>query len=480
MKVLRQLLILATLLHVSVVWSQEFNVSPNLPQAATQVAKKIAQKLKSHQPNVGHMGIAVLAFGDEKRKITAQMGNLSTVMQGEIIKSLKEAIKKEELDKFDVLRYSQIENVFKGTSPLGLTDKDPSAAREVLEEIDGVDIAVVGHFKFNGSDTSVLPKKLTISSTIVLPNTTEKVTHQVFTSDIKDLMGDGTDPDEFQLENRIVAEIYALPKGYPLLSSVENYTKLPLKLCKDHSSKFFGKLVLVIDKDKYEGRPYFIKLINTGEPFHPASAEANNEPYTIPDKNRLFSVSAYVDGVSVFYNKVITAGVVTYEKDIRHPAYVSRPILTGKGQRYSSNGSNPRLGEGTIVSTSGTDGSTWTVRGFIRANLTDPPSSTADLFLFGTAEDSIGAEFSTGNRSQIGLISLFTYTERLSSDQTFGAVAEPEAGTEPGPTIPFPLVKTSIQNYHQEIYEVLQIFYRYSDSDSLPMDPDDLVPFEPN
>lgn len=461
------------------------DVNSNLDKAAIYISNKVVEKLKTSLPVSGKHRVAVFAFGDKNRNHPKQMGDLGVLLQGQTISSLKDALANATesgiglTTKFSALSYDQISAVF-ASSPGdvgGLNDQNIDLARSVLADA-RLDVGIVGHFKFDGSKVSAasLGDTATVSVTVILPSDVKTFDFKIKVSEIllHILPGVGRKPDR---ASRFKVEILAQPVG----SSA--FEVIPIQKVTDESHALFNTLILPVDKAKFEGRQYKIRITNNGASrvaYLDGSSPGIQKGQLISntdakEKDRVFLLAGYVDGVSTIKRRnVRRSGVESYDKDVRNYPMVRKYILTGPGRTFTPSGGfdSARFRDANLTDSAGFGHSQLNVTGFLKVR-PDGWQSTGAAFVFGDSADSVGQEFVGTGVSQIGIISLYFFAEKYSDDRT-ATMASPipaGAGTVEGDDLPTPTIPVGVKNIYPIPVETWHIIYRYKTAGDPRMTP---------
>lgn len=410
-----------------------------------QVAEKMAPQIR--QKVVAKVGgqqcrVAVFPFGDSDGKVTLDLYEPNTVLQGELIVNLMKLSQ----GKYLVLDKPGLQKEFRaaGTDPSGVASNDPKNTAAILKKI-GVDVAVVGSIdaKSTAQVAKDRLKKVNVSLTMVYQDgTAEQLAGEASAKEIT--------PPDTKFSTRFRVQLFLTGGGAT--------TELPLVTSKNGDSKLFNVMFAEIPDTLAFGTDaasYKIRVSNTGEP----PVKFGNPR----DKERLYGVAVLVDGVNSHYQD---RGDGTAGPVVVHPRNAAKWVLSGPGQRLVPDPTRPNGYRLDRVADAGH--SVIDVPGFQK------DAKTADKFLFAPARESIAE--TVGITNDIGVISVYFYPEDLDGDvQVFFVNQGMSLGTKPGAPVNNP-VFTVKPKMKPEPVEVWRIFYRKKGD--CPIRPEDRIPIE--
>ena len=469
----------------------------NIPGASEYIAGQVITKLGENLPAAGKSRIAVLAFGDQNRKYTTQMGSLGIQLQGQTIETLKTRIENNSTvaTKFSVASYEFLSETFLHSSndPGGLSDKNIGLAREVLLG-EGFDVGIVGHFGFEGGSLNKesLGETINCFVTAIFKNQKYEFSFELKTSEVllhvttipkpklpEASSGPGPSGVGPNIASRFKVEFFGKARGS---SQFEN---IPLHIVTD--GPLTNTLLLPVDENRFKGQPYYIRVTNKADnlikvldqKYARQNADGtrplNGEVLSDREKERLFLLAGFIDGVSIFKRKRRSSdGIVSYEKDIRSYAFTRKYVLTGPTYKLVSKpgyeDESGRLANWALAHNPRfkSDHSELKIEGFLKP---EGQKSMSGQFIFGDASESVGQEFVGTGVSQIGIVSLFFFAEKFTDDI---AIFEPRvasefnrsAGTREGDDIPTPTFSGSVKNIYKVPVETWQISYHYTGNGS--------------
>jgi hypothetical protein len=418
----------------------------NLAVAGEELGKEIAGYLKSAGLGDGHMLVAVFRFGNAANSVPQELSAPTLQLQGHLIDTLGKALGGSG-SKFNVLDVETIDTYTGGS--IALKYEDPAFTRLKASQ-KNIAVPIVGTFLLS-SDKNWYE----ISTKVITPSTVSPVLSvRVRANSVApSIPGAPFNPSNNANlpSGRFSVEIFAKAKDEA------NFSKLDLQQAADQSDQFRNVLFLKLDRARYFGRPYEIRLKNfESKPF------VLPEPLSKPgpsDKDRVFGAAVYIDGVASIMRKVGS----DLKLDIRHPAYVGKHILTASNRVFvesATDSDDGRFIKSKLIDYNAPGHSEWQIRGFQKGN------DTAASFVFGNAAESVGTGLGQ-NVNQIGLISIYFYAEELNDDThtgTWGGLYAPAApGTTLGPDVPSPIIEVGVKNYYRIPAEVWHIRYAYSD-----------------
>ncbi|WP_040352895.1 hypothetical protein [Blastopirellula marina] len=486
--------------------------SSNLDEAGKHIAVELVSFLDSVRPAVGKNQIGILAFGDINRIITPSMGDFPLKLQAQTIEHLiEQLINNPATDPlasdFDVFTYSQLEAVFSApVSPSGLNDLDLTAARAALANFSQIDVAIVGHFEIDGKTLKPqdIGRTVSVSVTAFTATAAETFTFSMTTSDLLPTTpGGGPGPQIGDSDNNgngradvnsnFIVEFFAQPNGS------STFEQVPLKLVTDAGSPLFNTFLVVLDRDRFAGQRYKLRVKNRGGKPHfilPGERTPNGDgtvtvgvmrcpdPPTPNAEDRVYLLSSYVDGVSTINRRITnSAGGLEFTKDIRHQAFVGRRILTPPKKWFvrEDGFENNRFKDAKLTPSKPglVDHSEQEILAFLNVR-DDGSQTTGNVFVLGDAQESVGAEFVSTGRNSIGIISLYFFAEKLPNETgaAEAKVLSENAATIAGPEIPRPVIRVGIKNVYPVPIETWHIRYMYDEGsgDVPPAIPIDLSP----
>lgn len=419
----------------------------NLQAAGEYLGGQVADFLGHADSGSAQILLAVFKFGDDHDEVSRKLGMAPTQLQGHIIQELERKFKADTAlgNRFSVLDVDALDQRI--SNSVSVRFNDPAFTRVKLSQ-KGIGACLLGTLIENQAGGYTCTVK------VVLPG-------EVSSPIQLDIRKTGIEPftptgGSTKLSGRFNVELFAQAKGS------STFQELELRQAKDQSGEFRNALLVSIDRAKYFGQPFQIRLTNFKDKsvaIPKADVVAGNN-----DKDRVFGAAVFLDGVSSAY---IQDGS-TWRKDIRHPAYVGKHLLTADDKKFVPNSTlpaNSRFGKAELVSVSPpNDGhSTWLIEGFQKDQL-------AAQFLFGSAAQSVGAGMGQ-NVNQIGLISVYFYAEVMDDDQAqaraYAGVPE-DIGIISGPDMPSPVTIAYVKDYYPFPAEVWHIQYMYSDDPENP------------
>jgi TolB-like protein len=433
----------------------------SIEDAASKLADKIAAQLADveEKPDV-----AVFPFSNSRGNITAEMGNLPTLLQGEIIHALTENSQ----DRFHVMNKATLARRLKGkqvsTREIDPSDRDSTAS--VLEKA-GIRFAVLG------SMDGVIGSELKNWDEI-------KINAAVFDDqgDVSQLTGSlWKDPTVVQ---HTAAGGLVPVSGRTQRLKVEilcGGQTLPMYQCRNVRSLYYGAFFITLS-DEHQGKEYHVRVTNRGRPnLCSRDAEVQTTWISTYDPARLIGFGLVIDGVNSFFEPDAQGD---YMPTTRAPEHCSRWILTPPGRILKADGGEERwqnddlrINDGTLVKTRGTGHSSRTVHGF------QATEGTAMAFVFGDSSDSLAEQI--GIDKEIGLISIYVYPEIVPEERPDLKIMDPNmfgaAGTMTGRPLPSDVQGFQV-NLVEEPRQIWRIYYRYK-GEPLPVPKSDLVRFSP-
>jgi hypothetical protein len=427
---------------------------------ATAAAQQLAPKIIAKQGRL-KARVAVFPFSDQSGKVSAKLGHLHKILQGELITQLQKAGQ----GQFSVLTQQGLDTQLGSVDPAGV-GLTPDATFEVMNNAQ-IQVAITGRVALESVRELEKNKKMAVDiqwQIYCLPGrTVEEQTAALSSFDVCVTCGSGplnpggSGVQPHPRQNRFQVEI---------LDDMGN--SLPLKYYDDVTSEFHNTFFLILDP-KYEGKNYQIRLTNRGTP------AVGYDSAPDKDARRLYSVAVLVDGVNSFFEEVQKGKEP--EPVVRHPAQVSHWVLTGPGWKLTSaNGTFDGIKNGRLAATQGAGGSVLTIPGF-QVN-----QNTAKQFTFVRAAESIAATHRLFT-NDIGLIAVHFYPQAFpQQDKTQEWYAQtlelavpktlprnPEAaGTKEGAPLHHGTFTLHFDSQDTPV-EVWRIFYRY-EGQPLPAD----------
>ena len=447
------------------VFAQE--IAENVPDAAAKLAPKITTALRDTNPS-GRMLAAVLPFGDQNGQVTAALGVLPRQIQGQLIEELSVSLVSAGLPHIKLFDVDALDSHLdaKSGTLASVSIRDPATARQKLNAV-GLQVGILGSISKFDNKTAL------IRVLVLLPATEFTIQVEVAGWTLEDDVLDDSivppipsndGPGSATARRRVTISFEGLSR------SSNRWVPLPLERPKNGTGPYRTALILRVNRREFANQPYRIIAANHGIPQTRLSLgwTPGND-----DKDRVFATAVYVDGVSTFKRNKGTGGVRKWKRDIRHPAYVSKNILTAPGRKFlpKSGGDERRFDEGMLDNASGDGHSRWTIKGF------QIGSRFAEQFVFGSASNSIAAGLSQ-NVSQVGLISAFVYAEKLKSDNRGRIFENKGIGTEPKAEVPSPIFQVKVKDWHPEPVDVWHVLYRYDDDPNCPPE-DECEPYLP-
>ncbi|PHQ32497.1 hypothetical protein CEE69_25585 [Rhodopirellula bahusiensis] len=423
--------------------------NPNLQSAGTEIGAEIGEYLSSNNTGAAKLQIGVFRFGDASGIVSAEMGIAPTQLQGHIMESLTRHVKTNNLaHRFAVLDIDELDITTGGS--VAVKYSDPAFTRIKLSN-KGIGIGVIGTLQRRPDGDFDCKVK------VITPNSVSNVFERIVSKA-------GVDPFTPSWDSKISGRFSIKVMAKPIGSS--NFEELTLRRAADQSGEFRNVIYMFVDRARFAGQPYQIHLRNNeSKSFVLPNALRRPGPN---DADRTFGVSLYVDGVSAIFQQQI--GSTDFRKDIRHPAYVSKFLLTPSTRKLTEkeNADSARFKGFEYENASPPGHSHWKVKGFQK-------DQTAASFVFGTAAHSVGAG-SSQNVNQIGLISAFFYAEELESDVSLepadilppSQVRAREIGTIAGPDVQSQVSRGIIKNFYQFPAEVWHLKYLYDDDSTNP------------
>lgn len=417
----------------------------NLQAAGDYLGQRIGDYLASKDVGGATLVVGAFRFGDDKNVSNSAMGMATTQLQGHLIETLGTYVTKKSLQsKYTILDVEGLSLQTGGAVTINLNDLPLTRSKLAAK---GITAAVVGTFKPGATPND----NYECVVTVILPG-------EVSSPFMVSIEPAGVDPftpagTTKNMSGRFVVEILARAKG-----EIE-YRPLELRQAVDQTGPFRDSLRLSIDREKYFGQPFMVKLQNVKEKsFVLPSANRVSGPN---DKDRVIGVALFLDGVSSVYAS-FGQQQGEQKKDTRHPAYVGKHLLTADDRELFP-GTSSRFDGFNIKDCSPPGGSIWLVKGFQKN------SSTAAQFVFGSAAQSVGTGLGQ-NVNQIGLISAYFYVEELADDpvKTQEKHRYDSISVIAGPDIPSPVQAGGVKSYYPFPAEVWHIQYAYSDDPDAP------------
>lgn len=391
---------------------QEFKT---IPQAAKELAPRIAQELKAVQAERGGaLTVGVFAFGNEEGRVTEENAFSAKALPGELTTQLRNYADR----KFVILDPFELKN--KVLAAKADTSKLKSSSfREASTQLKrlGLDAAIIGSVQ-QGADFF----RFNVHADVLFD---DGAPLQIST-DVEEV----TPPHATLFSNRFAVEIYVGNQIVPMYRQGE----------------FDGQYLLNLDRATHYNKPFVIRIINRGMP--PAGWMA---PAESAERTRFFTTSVFVDGVNSIYEKTPDG---SYHPSQAHPNNVTKWVIGRYGYRilpgYDSD-TNPDRQQ--------------RVQGYGSA-LVDIPGfqldgASAARFVFTDAGESLAHD--VGLTKEVGVISLYFFAEVLDGDTRYfgpGVYGAVEGGVKLGDTIQHRVFGVNVRT-HPEPVEVWQIYYRY-------------------
>ena len=399
--------------------------------AAQDLAPRIAAEVKKEaEKRGGLLSVAVMAFGDEDGKVGESLFFAAKTLQGELTSELRNRAER----KFVVWDPAQLRNKVReaGADLAKIRVDAVEAAAEELKKL-GLDAAVVGSYQTGGeeADRFVGPgQPIHVHADILF---TEGAPLQL-TSNVESI--------------DVVPEVPGIGlSGRFCVDVLVDGAALPMYV--EAAEQHFGsrKFLLDLDRAQHYGKPFTIRVRNEGMP--PAGWISASER---AERSRFFCAAVLVDGVNSFYQREADD---EFHASQRLPQNLTKWVLTAPGTRVSP-GYDTDRNLRAQQSVRGPGGSVVDVRGF---QLND---KTAALFEFADAGDSLAHE--VGVTKDIGVISVYFYSERMKGDQEyFGpnvAAMAADAGARTGRSVENSVLRVNVRT-HPDPVEIWQVFYRY-------------------
>ena len=438
------------------------DASSGIEDAATKLADKIASQLADVE---GKPDVAIFPFSNSQGNITAEMGNLPTLLQGEIIHALTEKSE----GRFHVMNKAILARRLKGkdVSAREIDPSDRSSTSSALQKA-GIGFAVLG------SMDGVIGRELTNWDEI-------KINAAVFDDegDVNQLTG-SLWKDPTVVRHTAAGGLVPVLRGTQRLK-VEilcGGQVLPMYQCNNVRSLYFGAFFIVLS-DEHMGKEYQVRLTNRGSPYLRSRDTEIQTTWESPryDRDRLIGIGLVIDGINSFFEPDAQGD---YMPTARAPENYSRWILTPPGRYLKAEGGQERwrngdlrINDGTLESIRGMGHSTRTVSGF---QATD---ETAMAFVFGDSGDSLAEQI--GIDKEIGLISVYVYPEIVPEEQPAVKIMIPNMAAAPGTMTGRPL-PSDVQGFQVNLVEeprqIWRIYYRLK-GEPLPVPKSDLVRFRP-
>lgn len=432
-------LLLSTLTTASV---RADDVIPgHLEDAAKALIKSVGPYLDTNGNSQLKQLIATFPFGDAQNQIGRDLGNAPSQLQSHMVSELEDYVESKGLgSKFSVLDKDELDVATGGS--IAVRFDNATSTRSALGS-KGIAIAILGTLQ-KRSDGD-----FEITCEVVTQTASSKFTVKVGGGGVTPQTPSGSSGRS----GRLIVDIYGKPKNS------SNFQKIQFQETQDRGGSYRNVLFLEIDKQQYFGQPFEIHLINKQQP---EISPQNNNIQGPPDKDRVFGAAVYLDGVASFLMKEDQpGGGFVWRRDCRHPAYVPKHVLTAANRAFvKTNTDNDRFIKSDLLYATTPGHSIWRIRGFQKGE------KTAKSFIFGTAAESIASGLDQ-NISQIGLISVHFYAERLPNDLQ-PAYAPASGGILAGPEVPSPTIKVGIKDWYPVPIEVWHILYAYKGETSCP------------
>ena len=432
--------------------------SSGIEDTASELAEKIAAQFSDVE---GKPDIAVFPFSNADGNITAEMGNLPALLQGEIIHALTEKSN----DRFLVMNKATLARRLKGknVSPRAIDPSDRSGTGSALREA-GIRYAVLGSMDgVLGSELRNWDAVKINASVFDDEGEASQVTGSMWKDAAKRHTVAGGLFPSFERTQRLKVEILCGGRT------------LPMSRCRNARSLYFGAFFVTLAPEQV-GKEYQIRLTNRGAPYLRSRDEEIQTTWESRyDRERLIGIGLVIDGVSSFFEADANGDYVPVS---RVPEQSLRWLLTppgrllqaGHGKERWRNG-DLRINDGTLVRTSGAGHGTITVQGFQASD------STAMAFVFGDSGDSLAEQI--GITKEIGLISVYVFPEIVPEERpdikAFSEKMPTGVGTLAGRPLP-----NDVQGYQVNLVEeprqIWRIYYRL-EGEPLPVPRSDLVGF---
>lgn len=416
----------------------------NLKDAGKFLGEKVGDYLATADTGQTQLLVATFRFGDEADNVSSLLGMAPTQLQGHIIESLQKTLAANSLGgRFSVLDVDQLDQQTGGSVLVKISN--PATTRVRLSN-KNIGVGVVGTILKQPSGDYLC------SARVITPFDVSAPIEVKVSGPAVDLF---TPQKDLKISGRFNVEIFATERN------TNNRQKLQLRRANNQSGPFRNALYLQVDRTKYFGQPFEVRLTNNkAKSFTLPIADGTPGPN---DKDRVFGAAVYLDGVSsMFIETSKNSGL--WRKDIRHPAYVGKHILTADNRKFVvGQDDTARFFKGKLVNATPPGHSVWRVQGFQKGD------STAASFLLGTAAQSVGTGMGQ-NVNQIGLISVFFYAEHMSDDMVPSnyIARDADIGTIAGPDIPSVVTEVGVKDYYPYPAEVWHIQYVYSDDPDVP------------
>jgi hypothetical protein len=414
----------------------------NLEDAAKEIVKIIGPALQAENQTALKQLVATFPFGNAAGQATRDLGNAPGQLQSHIASELEDFVNANALGtRYGVLDRDELEVATGGVVAVKLGDAD--ATRSALTS-KGIAIGILGSLTDNGDGS------FNASVELVTQTQQKQFTVMVGAQGVVPQTPGGSS----NRNGRFSVNIYAKPKNSA------NFQKQQLREAVDQSGKYRNVLFLELDRSLYFGQPFEIELRNNGTP----KIHSQDPSAPVKDSDRVFGAAVYLDGVSSILRKETQPGGFVWRRDGRHPAYVGKHVLTAANRVFITTTTNTsRFIKSDLQNSVAPGHSVWRIRGFQKG------ANNAKSFLWGTAADSVAVGMDQ-NVSQIGLISIHFFAERLDGDIV--PVAAPShgdgGGVTFGPDVPSPTITVGVKDWYPITVEDWHILYCYAGDPSLP------------
>ncbi|MES2793116.1 MAG: hypothetical protein V4719_26130 [Planctomycetota bacterium] len=470
--------------------------------AADLAKTKIAPFLIEHAPAQQKYRIGVFTFADRDGKYDkAEFGTLGQIAQGQLETALRPELSAAP-GKYSMLTPSPgLKDAFDTANldPQGIYSGGVDGARHILQSVN-IQVGIIGRFDFKTvKDLPALVlsgESVKVTVTVILPTTSKDFEVNVKASDLVSLVGKPTNnvPGlEPSTAERFKVEFYLKKLGMTPDTDQDEATweKLMLQVSTNPNSSFHNVYFLVL-KNELKGRRYKIRLINSGVPTTSGQAE-----FAALQKDQLVAAALLIDGVNSLYEDTGLTDPATSPPSpiigpvVRHPAVVSKWVLTSPGRKLSSapahivkytppvrflnpnetnqnlilasmqDGKGPKLGlgvedrllNGQLTPVSGAGGAIVDVRGFQTSD------QFSNSFEFGDTKGSVAE--GVGVTNDVGMIAVHFYNEFFPFP-TPVILSAGGAATHPGVRLTNPIFRVKFR-LSDNPSQVTRIFYRYED-----------------